>query len=724
MAEEDNIPTEVSDNIDRSLGEEPRKKKKVQPTYQVLGDSKIPVSSVTGDTWKSRFRMGKKATENVSKAWDEAMRYYDNDQTRHRADTDEDVSGNLVGNQRLNDNITQTENIIYSNTTTMVPALYAQNPRVEFTTRDESKKKLATATERLINDLLNRKSKPGVAIKNKIKRSVVTTLLTNRSWLVVNWIQKEESSEQALLELQNLAQQLVKAKKPKDILEIEGKIMALEDTISALNPAGPDVKFKLPSEVITDPASIELPGHDAQWMMIIDYLPTSFIKAKYATKKGADFKSLFKPSHIMKLGEKDGEAHTGQEVDFSLFDENDLAKDFGFEDDNSFEKAQMTKVVFVWDKVTRRVLMFNHKDWTWPIWVWDDPLRLDTFFPAFPLTFFEGPSGPNTKGEVSYYLDQADAINEITDEKRRARRWARRNIFFDSNRINADDAAAVLNGDDGTAKGVDVPEGMKITDLIFSMPTPSMQFAELFDKEEEYKAVDRISSVSEVLRGAQFKTNTTNRAVDANVSSSNMRLDEKSDAIEDHVGCVGWAIAQLCLMNWDKETVAGIIGQEAAVDWVNLSPEEIRSSFTPRVVSGTSKKPTSKAKKEEALELGQVLGQFVQASPQVVIVMLEVLKEAFDEVTITEEQWQSIIDSLSQPAAPGGSPQDAASEPGPNSPGVTEGGDEQAAAQAAELKATLDTLTPEQKQQVAALIQEGVQPIQAVQQVTATQTQQ
>ena len=90
----------------------------------------------------------------------------------------------------------------------------------------------------------------------------------------------------------------------------------------------------------------------------------------------------------------------------------------------------MTKVWYVWDKVTRRLEMYADNDWKWPIWVWDDPYGLQGFFPLTPMWFHENPVAMYAKGEVSYYLDQQDQINEINDEKRRALLWARRNIFY------------------------------------------------------------------------------------------------------------------------------------------------------------------------------------------------------------------------------------------------------------------------------------------------------
>lgn len=649
----DGIPDDVVANVDRSIGgtgKKPRKKK-TQPSYQVIGSSKIPVSLAQGKLWKARLAQAKTATTNSAEAWEEAIRYYDNDQGKHRTGQD-NASGNTIGNQRLNNNITETENVVFANTTTMVPALYARNPKAEFTTQNEANKPLATVLERLVNVIGGRKVSPGINLKPKAKRCVITSLLTNRSWVELNWVQKSDSSEQALSDLEGLATELQKAKTPQEIQEVEGKIHQLEQSVDILQPSGPTLKVRSPFDVAVDPNSKELDASDANWIMVRDYIPTSFILAKYATKgKGDEHKSIYKPSHVMKAKiSEDGDA-AHDDDNFSVYDEDKKMSNFGFDDETTFERSKMTEVRFVYDKVTRRVLMYNAKDWTWPIWVWDDPLQLDTFFPLFPLFFLDGPSGPLTKGEVSYYLDQQDAINEIVDEERRSRRWARRNVFYNSNIVDQTDVDAVLKGDDGTARGLNIPIDTKLTDVIGTIPPPSIQFRELFDKESKYQAIDRISSVGSVLRGEQFKTNTNKTTAGVTTEAQSMRVDEKSDQIEDFVGQIYWGVAQLCLQFLDVETVVNMVGEEAREVWQNMSPQEIRSSFAVTVVGGSTKKPTSAAKKEEALELGQVLGQFANTTPMAVIIMLQVMQEAFDEVVIKEEDWQSIIDSVQQQQA-------------------------------------------------------------------------
>lgn len=725
MPHEDEIPQEVDSKIDESLGEAaPRRnrKRKKEPVYQVIGDSKIPVSKAAGKVWKSRVGQAKKHTQEVQEAWSEAIRYFENDQLGHR-EAKEHSSGNTRGNQKLNDNITETENVVFANVTTMVPALYSRNPEAEFTANVDERKRLATIIERLVNAIGGKKSAPGINLKPKAKRCVVTCLLTNRAWMKIGWTFKQESSEQALADLEDLAKQLEKAKDAKKIVEIEGKLDALENTIDILRPSGPFAAVKTPFEVMVDPNAKEIDLSDAKWVVEEDIIPTSFILAMYASKKGNEFRSIYAPTHVMKATLEGDENQDNQGETFSLYDtDKDRMNDFGFSDTEAFEKAKMTKVYKVWDRVTQRVLMYNSQDWTWPIWVWDNPLQLDTFFPFYALTFFESPEGPLTKGEVSYYLDQQDAINEITDEARRTRLWARRNIFYNESMINREDAEAVLSGNDGTARGIKLPPDTKMGDLVFSIPPPSIQFQQMFDKEGHYTAIDRISSVGTVLRGEQFKTNTNKAAVAANSQAANMRVDEKADQIEDWMGQIYWGIAQLCLMNMPVEQVVQLIGTEAQEVWENMSPEEV-SALSMTVVGGSTKKPTSAAKKEEALEFGQVLGQFVNAAPGPVLTMMfQVMEKAFDEVTMREEDWTALKEAIAQQAQQGqGQGQGQAQPQQPQGPDAGTASPEQ-------LQELLAQLPPEIKQQVASAIQSGVSPKEAlaaaIQQLQAQQQQQ
>jgi hypothetical protein len=508
--------------------------------------------------------------------------------------------------------------------------------------------------ERLVNKLFGMEAAPGINLKPKARKAVVLATLTNNAWAEVGWIQKEDSSAEAYDEMVKLSEEYKNAKDSKTIKEVEGKIMALESKIDVLRPAGPFLRIRKPHDILIDLASEMSDGSDGQWMIDYDYINTDFLRAMY-TKEGdsGERVSIFKPTHVMKL-QKSGKSATDgldEEVaQFSLLHESGdtgAYRSYGFEDADSFKKAQMTRVARVWDKVTRRVLLFNTNDWSWPIWVWDDPYQLPSFFPFRALQFYVDPVGDETKGEVVYYLDQQDAINEINSELHLSRQWARKNWYFDKNRINADDVTQIMRGYKQGGIGVDVPDGGKLDDFIKVFVPPSVNFQQLLNKQPHLDAIDRISSVQGVMRGAQFKTNTTNDAVNKYDAVSQTRLDEKVDALEDFFACIARDINFLCLRFMPADMVDQLIGPSEEVQWQNLPAKEA-AKLDMTIVGGSTRKPSGAAKKEEAVQVGQVLGQFVKASPVALIIALKMMQEAFDTVVIKDEDWAMIRQHMEQ----------------------------------------------------------------------------
>jgi hypothetical protein len=162
-------------------------------------------------------------------------------------------------------------------------------------------------------------------------------------------------------------------------------------------------------------------------------------------------------------------------------------------------------------------------------------------------------------------------------------------------------------------------------------------------------------------------------------------------------------------MNMNETVVKMLIGDE--VEWENLDSEGI-AALSLKVLGGSTKKPTSAAKKEEALEFGQVLGQFVNAAPGPVIkMMMQVMEKAFDEVTMREEDWQELQQALEQQQQQqqggGGAPQQPPQPQPEAQPEIANASPEQ-------LQQVLGQLPPEIKQQVQSAIQSGVPPAQAL----------
>jgi hypothetical protein len=719
-----------SDPIEKNLeavgaGLAPKKGAEREPLYRMLGDSKIPVSKALGVVWESRRDQGLSARKNIEPNWDEALRYYDNDQTAHRSGGTDISSGNQPGT-RLTNEWRETENVVFANCSIMVPMLYAKNPNITISHTNDANEMRAKCVQRLVNKLLAQKTSPGLNFKPIARRAVLVALLTNSAFIKIGFTDKQDSSEEAVAELQRLSVKLEQASKKKEILEVEGELQALEEKIAMLTPSGPWTRNLMPHRVVIDPSSAMPDGSDANWMMEWDYLPTSYINAVYGKRHGEETRSVYAPTHVLDANTKN-ETLDDTVNNFSLFNQEDVnASANGYSNAIAYKSAQHTKVWYIWDKVTRRVLLYADNNWKWPLWVWDDPLKLPRFFPYFRLWFHEAANTNAPKGEVTYYLDQQDAINEIASEVRRGRQWARRNVLYNKDVFDSRQVEDVLKGDDGTARGISLPEGSKIQDHIFSFVPPAFSFPEFFSPDSKFAAINRITGVNDAMRGAQFKTNTTNKAIEQYQANVDVRVDERVDLIEDFIGDIAWNIAMLCMMKWEKEDVAPIVGVELAEHWQKVNdPREFETNFAARVEGGSTAKPNSREKKQQALEIGQVIGQFANAAPAAVIVMLKMFERSFDEFVVNDEEWQMIMQTMMQSLQKAGG--------GPGSEG--QGQDQQDPNTAAsgtpvtdeglqqQIRQRIAALPPAAQQKLEQLVQAGTPPSDALKQIEAELSQ-
>lgn len=692
------------------------------PLYRKMKDSKVLVSKSLGKLWKSRIDQSTSARRDSEIVWSEAISYYNNDQMSHRTSNGGERSGNRRGQRNINDGWSETENVVFSNAVTLLPMLYAKNPQIETTAVDQTNnEEWAKCCEKLVNTLLSMKTAPGLNAKSKARRTVLWTLLTNNAYSKVDFIKKDEGSQTAFEELQRLSNEYANAKDQKEIKALEGKIAALEEKVNILSPSGPTFKVVNPFRLLIDPQSIEPDHSDANWMAEYDYLPTAYINAVYGKPaEGEDNKyvSVYEPTHILNSGQADG--GIDEDVNnFSLFNKEQGAHTkYGYEDEATYLKASYTKVWWVWDKTTRRVFLYANNNWTWPLWVWDDPLGLVEFFPYDHLWFHETPEGSQPKGEVTYYLDQQDAINDMNSAIAQARTWARLKVFFDKNKTNQDEVMKLINSDMNGAVGIDVPEGGKMEDVVWSFVPPAIRMTELFNVDSKFAAINRITGISSAQRGAEFKTNTTNDAIDFYQKSVDIRIDEKIDAIEDWIGMIAWKVLQLCVKHWSVEDVAAIIGKEAAAPWKQITdPSELRTKLLIRIVGGSTDKPTSKNKKKAALEISQVLGQFANAIPAAGVVSMKVLSRAFaDDIVITNEDWDMIFQTMqAQQQKAGAGPGGEQAPPEGEDPEAMTPEKEQ------QLKDMIKSLPPEAQQQMEQMIQSGASPTEALQAVMQPQ---
>jgi len=618
--------------------------------YKLDPATKVPVSKFEGNVWEGRKKGGLKRLTSLISGWDEAEYYYDNAQDNHRKETAGDQSGTRNYGKDRRDAFSMTQNVVYATVNAVVPNIYAKNPNVEVTMVDPQQERVGVMMEHLLNRLADQQYTPGLNLKPKVRKSIVRCEITNEAWVMIGWTKKEDSADGAREDIRRIGTELTEAKDQNEILRLEGELLALEESIDLLDPAGPWVKTVQAKQVVIDDASVEDDFSDANWKMVNVLLPTNYLNARYRQKnKDGQYTSAYEASHVVDATTSMTDANAmQQELDnFKLFDNSkDNPKDYGYDDRRAYERGKRTSCWYCFDKVKRRFYLYSEKDWTWPIWVFEDPYMLPNFYPLRRLQYHSSPKSNRTRGEVSHYLDQQDEINTILDELNRARVSLRDNTLFNSNVLTVKDVEDILLNANKKMKGIKVPEGQKLEDLIMGPPMPSLQHKHLWDTSTAMQGVTMVSGVMEAMQGEQFKTNTTNDAIASYNSISGVRLDEKRDAVEDFIGGIMADVLFMWLQFGDPETTLDLVGSQYANEVQAIQqlrdPKQIRRKVQCTIEGGSTQKPTSAAKKSEALAVGQILGQFASSSPTVVLLLLKIFERAFDSVVVTETDWKEL----------------------------------------------------------------------------------
>jgi hypothetical protein len=284
----------------------------------------------------------------------------------------------------------------------------------------------------------------------------------------------------------------------------------------------------------------------------------------------------------------------------------------------------------------------------------------------------------------------------------------------------------VLKGNDASATPLDLQEGTKVSDVIFSVPPPSVAFAQMFDKTDLYKAVDRIAATNEVQRGGEFKTNTTNKAVDYYATQGNQRNDDRLDSIEDCIGRVGWQLAQLCLRFMPPTQVQQLTGLDPTNAWKALDPLGDINRWALTCVGGSTQKQTSGARKQEAVQIGQILAQFVKAAPAAVLTQtLKVFSKAFDDVAMEEEDWDAIEAEVEKTLqmGQGGAPGQQTAPGQPTQPGQPPQGEQPQVPPAQMIVQALSSLPPQVLKAIGNALAQGASPQQVFEQLTQQSNQ-
>ena len=674
----------------------PREKK--QPLFQIYEGSRIAVGKAVGKMCQRKVEAAQAAYEHVYNIWEEVFRYYNHDQSR--------TQNTPRGIFKRGDG---TENIVFSNLNVMLPAVYSKDPDITCSTSDESDEPFLQTLQSLINGLFKRKD--GLNAKPHIKKAAGMGLLTNCGVLKLNFTRKSDSKELALQEMERMTQELAQCETQEEVDRIYGEFEALERNMEVLEPSGFSLGNVLPHNLVVDPYAEEPDGMDARWMaervfFQTNYLTARFTKTPDGEEEDDDYANtnrvlVYKPTHKARFvtgegGNRDDGVGLVMEA---INTRGNVPTSYTEDERTAYINMYYTECWFFWDKPTRRLFLYSAQDWAWPIWVWDDPLGITRFYPYFIVSFVMSTGGTISAGETAYVLDQQDEINDITRQQARIRRSIFDYFFYNSDKIKRDEAekfVSALRGETKRGKhAIGIAAGeLEISKCIEALAPPAAHYEKLFDKEPILAAVNRITNTNDALRGVQFKTNTTEDAVQSYMESLKLSVGSKVDVVEDTVADIAVSVAEICIQFMDEEMVAGIVGETLAANWQNMPVDEFRANYNVEIVAGSMEKPNSVFKKKEAVEICQAVGQFAQAAPGTTLrIMLKVLSNAFTDVVIKPEDWAALDAEIKANLNRG------------VSNGASSGGD--GAQQQGDLRSQAQNLPPQIKQKIVQMKNSG-----------------
>jgi hypothetical protein len=181
----------------------------------------------------------------------------------------------------------------------------------------------------------------------------------------------------------------------------------------------------------------------------------------------------------------------------------------------------------------------------------------------------------------------------------------------------------------------------------------------------------------------------------------------------------------------DADTVQQLTGLDVSGFWAPLDNLKDYAKFSVSVVGGSTQKMTTQQRKQEAVQVGQVMAQYVRAAPASAMkVSLDMLSKAFDDFEVTKEDWDAIEQEVQMMAQSqqGGAPGQAAAPPSGGAPPVAGPGEQAGAPQAgggmqvaAAVVQALQQLPPPVLQAIGNALAQGVPPAQIFQQMLASQ---
>lgn len=633
--------------------------------FILVGSASIPVSKKAGSRWKDRIDNALNGFEATRQMWQLAYQEY-----QRTANYGIKIDGDVGETPLYFFQNNTDENLTRENVKTLLRNTYTRNPTIELTSVDPNDRDMTETLTQVLNQLMQRVQAPGLNAKARIRRWIMHAHLTNTGIIKLDFQGKEGSRAEAQEQLLQVQEKLAKSTDLEDIEDLYAQLEQIDEALPSTREPGM-IMTNLPAGlIIIDPDCTTLDLRTAKWVAEVSMLSDAYIKNKFL-EENEDGVWVRKVD-----GKTPGAGFGGLPENRNDIREKIVNEILGTAPDSIQEARSKgkSKVYIVWDKLTRQISLWLDGAWDYPLWVYADDLKLSRFYPYHLLAFTEPLDSIVQEGESAQYFGQVQEINKINKRVAFVRMLAYGQLIYNSKKIKESEIKKLIdhmkNPNQFDAFGVEWDPALKLKEMFDVFVPPEGDIQGIYDKSDLMRTIDRVNSQNEVARGGQFKTNTTNKAVEAYGAQQASVTNELTDAVEDGLQDLIWSMSEIIVSRYSKEQVIALIGDKLGAAFTPMTIEEFNQRFSLVIASGSTEKPTSENKKREAMEIAQAVGQVGQATPMTSLrIMFRMFKSAFSSFLFTKEDEDMLTKEAEAALQKGVStPQQAGNQPAPSQP--------------------------------------------------------
>ena len=203
--------------------------------------------------------------------------------------------------------------------------------------------------------------------------------------------------------------------------------------------------------------------------------------------------------------------------------------------------------------------------------------------PARVLGFNEDPDHFWWIPDARIVKPRQDEINDIRTMAKKHRRVAILKLLYDKG-INKDELAKLMDDDVKAAIGIDVGVNgdiRKAVALLQSHVPPDFSIAAREVREDVREEMGFSRNQAGAFEAPSGRR--TAHEVETVRAASMIRIDERRDALADHLESIVRAYNQIVFSNWSARRVIDVVGPDGARHWVKFSGKEIKGEYHYRI---------------------------------------------------------------------------------------------------------------------------------------------